>query len=64
MNKRQLMQVTAFLSCFVIEPSTQAHPGSLDLNGGHYFGPSYHCHMTAAQSRTPSIQCAEEEMAS
>ena len=46
MKKRQLMQVTAFLSCFVIEPGTQAHPGSLDLNGGHYFGPSYHCHMT------------------
>jgi hypothetical protein len=22
-----------------------AHPGSLDLNGGHYYGPSYHCHL-------------------
>ncbi|MEQ8953757.1 MAG: hypothetical protein RL120_06445, partial [Gammaproteobacteria bacterium] len=22
------------------------HPGSLDLNGGHYYGQSYHCHMT------------------
>ena len=46
MKKRRLMQVMALLSCFVIEPDTQAHPGSLDLNGGHYFGPSYHCHMT------------------
>ena len=25
------------------------HPGSLDINGGHYFGASYHCHMTACQ---------------
>ncbi|MCY4264589.1 MAG: HNH endonuclease [Gammaproteobacteria bacterium] len=22
------------------------HPGSLDINGGHYMGPSYHCHMS------------------
>ncbi len=25
------------------------HPGSLDINGGHYYGASYHCHMTACQ---------------
>lgn len=46
MKKTRLMQVMAFLACFVIQPDAQAHPGSLDLNGGHYFGPSYHCHMT------------------
>ncbi|MCG8415338.1 MAG: HNH endonuclease [Pseudomonadales bacterium] len=26
-----------------------AHPGSLDINGGHYMGPSYHCHMSGCQ---------------
>ena len=25
------------------------HPGNLDLNGGHYWGQSYHCHMTACE---------------
>ena len=25
------------------------HPGSLDMNGGHYYGRSYHCHMSACQ---------------
>ncbi len=26
-----------------------AHAGSLDINGGHYYGPSYHCHMSGCQ---------------
>ena len=34
MKKTRLMQVMAFLACIVIEPDAQAHPGSLDLNGG------------------------------
>ena len=25
------------------------HAGNLDLNGGHYWGQSYHCHMTACE---------------
>ncbi len=25
------------------------HGGNLDLNGGHYWGQSYHCHMTACE---------------
>ncbi len=26
-----------------------SHPGSTDINGGHYFGRSYHCHMTGCE---------------
>jgi hypothetical protein len=29
--------------------AAQAHPGSLDMNGGHYFGRSYHCHMNGCE---------------
>ncbi|MEZ5491408.1 MAG: DUF1524 domain-containing protein [Gammaproteobacteria bacterium] len=29
---------------------TNAHPGNLDLNGGHYMGSSYHCHMPSCES--------------
>ena len=25
--------------------TTFAHPGNLDLNGGHFLGNSYHCHL-------------------
>ena len=32
-----------------VAPTALAHPGSLDLNGGHYFGNSYHCHMPACE---------------
>ena len=34
MKITRLTQVMAFLACIVIEPDAQAHPGSLDLNGG------------------------------
>ncbi|MCB1671496.1 MAG: hypothetical protein KDI29_10260, partial [Pseudomonadales bacterium] len=26
-----------------------AHPGALDLNGGHYLGNSYHCHLPGCE---------------
>ena len=29
--------------------TTIAHPGNLDLNGGHYFGNSYHCHLPGCE---------------
>ncbi len=34
---------------YVLPVSLTGHPGSLDLNGGHYYGRSYHCHMSACQ---------------
>ena len=30
-------------------PTLMGHAGSLDLNGGHYYGPSYHCHMAGCE---------------
>ena len=45
MKKNRIIQVLAIVSCIAAKPGVQSHPGSLDINGGHYFGPSYHCHM-------------------
>ncbi len=40
-------------AAFILLPDNQAklsaHPGSLDINGGHYYGNSYHCHMTGCE---------------
>lgn len=33
----------------VITSYTQAHPGPVDENGGHYDGGSYHCHLGACE---------------
>ncbi len=33
----------------LIPASLSGHPGSLDLNGGHYYGPSYHCHLSGCE---------------
>jgi hypothetical protein len=44
------IKLTALL--FLILPTGYqvfAHPGSLDLNGGHYMGNSYHCHLTPCE---------------
>ena len=30
-------------------PALHAHPGSLDQNGGHFMGASYHCHLTGCE---------------
>ena len=30
-------------------PSLMAHPGSLDQNGGHFMGASYHCHLSGCE---------------
>jgi hypothetical protein len=35
-------------SC-VMASQSQAHPGPLDENGGHYNGGSYHCHMSVCE---------------
>ena len=41
----------SFFSPFLLWFPTQlaGHPGNVDLNGGHYWGQSYHCHMTACE---------------
>ena len=42
--------VLSFLTLIVCLPGRiLGHAGNLDLNGGHYWGQSYHCHMTACE---------------
>jgi len=42
--------VLSFLTLIVCLPgSILGHAGNLDLNGGHYWGQSYHCHVTACE---------------
>lgn len=51
-NQRQFLTacaVTSLLSIPAQITTVFAHPGSLDINGGHYYGNSYHCHMTGCE---------------
>ena len=42
--------VFSFLTILLFLPGYSfGHAGNLDLNGGHYWGQSYHCHMTACE---------------
>ena len=42
--------VLSFLTLIVCLPGrVLGHAGNLDLNGGHYWGQSYHCHVTACE---------------
>lgn len=46
---RHLLALAGLLLLLAGSPAGEAHPGSLDINGGHYFGNSYHCHMPACE---------------
>ena len=41
----------SFFWAFLLSLPTQlvGHAGNVDLNGGHYWGQSYHCHVTACE---------------
>ena len=41
--------VAALFSLPTLISPLLAHPGSYDINGGHYYGNSYHCHMTGCE---------------
>ena len=42
--------VLSFLTLTVCFPGgILGHAGNIDLNGGHYWGQSYHCHVTACE---------------
>ena len=49
MFKRTCLLTTSTIGLFSIPLLVFGHAGSLDQNGGHYYGPSYHCHMTACE---------------
>lgn len=46
----QFVPRVAALCAGLLATAANAHPGSLDPNGGHYFGNSYHCHMSGCES--------------
>ncbi len=43
-----LITLTAALCCGA-SSAAWGHAGSLDLNGGHYWGQSYHCHLSGCE---------------
>ena len=49
MTNKSLSQLFITLSFCLTPKILYGHPGSLDQNGGHYWGQSYHCHMTACE---------------
>ena len=49
MIKNALSRVVIALSFLLAPYLLFGHPGNLDQNGGHYWGQSYHCHMTACE---------------
>lgn len=42
-------QSLKLLILFTLPLDVFGHAGSTDINGGHYFGRSYHCHMSGCQ---------------
>lgn len=49
MQGKSIVQLLAGLALACISQIVMSHPGSLDVNGGHYYGNSYHCHMSACE---------------
>lgn len=49
MNQKRLFALALGLGAGLVAVSANAHPGSLDINGGHYYGNSYHCHLTGCE---------------
>jgi hypothetical protein len=49
LTRHLLPAILLLVSCLLLIPALQAHPGALDENGGHYDGMSYHCHLPACK---------------
>jgi hypothetical protein len=49
MHGKFLLQLSLLLCLGSLGLTASAHPGSLDRNGGHYYGNSYHCHQTGCE---------------
>ncbi|MEX2468618.1 MAG: hypothetical protein WD396_02575, partial [Pseudohongiellaceae bacterium] len=47
--KPHLSTWTMAACLLLVAPGATPHPGSIDINGGHYYGRSYHCHMTGCE---------------
>ncbi|MBQ13088.1 MAG: hypothetical protein QGG67_15350 [Gammaproteobacteria bacterium] len=49
MNKSTWFALTTGCGLFLVSLLALGHAGSVDLNGGHYFLNSYHCHMATCE---------------
>ena len=49
MLKNPCLLALKTLSLWVFPSLLFGHAGGLDINGGHYYGASYHCHVTACE---------------
>lgn len=49
MQNKQIVRFGMILGLFLIPALGFGHAGNVDLNGGHYYGRSYHCHMTGCE---------------
>ena len=49
MLKNPCLLALKTLSLWVFPSLLFGHAGGLDINGGHYYGASYHCHMNACE---------------
>ena len=49
MLKKPCLLALKTLSLWVFPSLLFGHAGGLDINGGHYYGASYHCHMNACE---------------
>ena len=47
MSNKLVLSFLTLTVCFPVR--ILGHAGNLDLNGGHYWGQSYHCHVTACE---------------
>jgi len=49
MLKKPCLLALKTLSLWLFPSMLFGHAGGLDINGGHYYGASYHCHVTACE---------------
>lgn len=49
MYRKPVSHLALLFCSSILASHLNAHPGGLDINGGHYYGNSYHCHMTGCE---------------
>jgi hypothetical protein len=49
MRKYYLFRLFNFLGFCLLSSLSFGHGGNTDINGGHYYGQSYHCHISACE---------------
>ena len=49
MQYKTLRKNLLSIGLLLIPASVYSHGGNIDLNGGHYYGRSYHCHLSGCE---------------